>query len=95
MIRVIQCPLDATRPYAPPLRQGRTPELSSVIGGLVLPLRIEVVVCVVAVIIVIDVHSLRLVVPSLFLSGQQYCSMLPRICVARMRRVSISNAQVS
>jgi hypothetical protein len=50
---------------------------------------------VVAVIIVIDVHSLRFVVLSLFLSGQQYCSMFPRVCVACMGRISISNAQVS
>lgn len=50
---------------------------------------------VVAIVIVIDTHSVRPVVLRLILGGQQYCSMLPRICVACMGRVPVSHVQIS
>lgn len=50
---------------------------------------------VVAIVIVIDMHSVRLVVLRLILGGQQYCSMLSGICVACMGRIPVSHVEVS
>jgi hypothetical protein len=69
--------------------------LRSIVGGLVLPLRIDGMARVVAVIIMIDMHRVRLVVLHLILGGQQYCSMLSGICVACMVRIPVSHVQVS
>lgn len=69
--------------------------MSSIVGGLVLPLRVDFMARVSAVVIVIDMHSVRPVVLRLNLGGQQYCSMLSSICVACMGRIPVSHVQIS